>query len=1536
MTVMISYAQNLEDVILWRALKHVVNGFYVDVGANDPELDSVTKWFYDQGWRGINIEAAETWYEKLLAARSRDLNIHTAVGDASGCMTFYEVLGSGLSTLDPLTARNYSQEEGFEVIEKNVPVVTLGALLSDFVAEGSQIHFLKIDVEGFESQVIRGMDFEKFRPWVIVIESTLPQSPVLAPRYWEETLLKAGYESVYFDGLNNFYLSAEHQELRGFFGLPPNVFDDYVTSKVVALDAALKTTQTWGFDLDHKVNVLNQGIRDREQKIAYLQEKIATLDLGLWHMVCSEVEERKVFLRDWWLRQRHMLKEQGAKKRLDLLRVKLKKRIIKKKVRDLTQPTPTFRSEPPPRKQVCHVYPTALPEFAVRPDVLQKASMDSYASVTSQIIFRIFGHVSGHYSLSAVNRGLAIGLETRHPGRVVFKPFHGDTVDDLENIPERQLGILQDLVSRVLPYGSESPYTVSITHHYPLMNDPEPADLGLLLYFWEENRVPDDVISQINEGFDGVLVASRFVKAALRNSGCDLPIYVIPLGLTSANELPGVHTFKKPEGVFRFLHVSSAFPRKGVDVLLRAYFETYSGADDVELYIKTFPNSHNTINEQLAGLRQASKNPPRVCVDEDSLSDEAMVGLYQSSDAVVLPTRGEGFNLPAAEAMASGLPLIVTGYGAHTEFATRSTAALIPFRFLLSSSHVHAADACWVEPDASSLGRLMKSVQLQSLAANPAFNRKLAVARDYVRTTYNWKRCASAIDAIVGKSLQQYEEDRKLGIALISSWACRCGIAEYAEQLMQRFDDRWQLDVYADERSISCANEHVHIAWSVDRPNSVMALLQQQPFDEYDVLLLQHQPSLFALTGELADQLAFMEAHGLVVVLELHATKPLVRDFADFPSAIGALRQISRIVVHHVDDLNNLLQLGFADNVALLPHGAFDQLSHLSIDQTINFAEQLGVEFLVGTFGFALPHKGVDLIIRALPALEERLGKRTGLLAVTSALDARSLETLAIWKAVAEEVGVADRIIWITDFQPIKECIRELAASDVIVFPYQDTLESASGAVTIGLSAQRPVIVSDAEIFSDLSECVYAMRGADIQAIVDAVVKLQKDPLKQSTLKQHQVSWLESRSWTKTSERYEAMCRGLVQDKKLVLTGQEQTKTHRPRKQLLVDVSTLYHADAQSGIQRVVHSILDELNTSPPPNCVIRPVFSTDGRGYRYCAKFSPDDPEMVLWDHQVVSYHQGDVFLGLDLTAHFFPEITVVLSSMRSVGVKICYVLYDIIPLSHPEWFLPGLPDKFNEWLTGLSQFADQIVAISKFSANQLRIWLAENHPDSQVVVDDFVLGADFKPTLVSPSATVEDDLLLRLVHGKTCIAVGTVEIRKGYDQLLDAFEILWAQDLSVNLIIVGRPGWHAESLILRIRNHPLLGVHLFWFDDACDALLERCYQVSSLLVATSYAEGFGLPLIEAARRGLKVVARDIPVFREVMGGHAHYFSGEASELAFKVKYALEQSALENDRFYEGYSWELSCKRLLVKIGLLIDEPVMGQDTQQYHLDRS
>ncbi|MFA9218795.1 MAG: FkbM family methyltransferase [Sphingomonadaceae bacterium] len=242
----ITYAQNGEDVLLWRALGHLRNGFYIDVGANDPVLHSVTKAFYDAGWSGINIEPLPSFHQAFLTQRPRDINLAVAAGATEASITLFDVPSvNGWASTDQQVAAAH-RAEGYELAELQVPLRTLSAICAEHVQ--GEIHFLKVDVEGFEGEVLRGMDWQRWRPWVLVIEATLPNSRVTNHDSWEHLVTTQGYRYAYFDGLNRYYVADEHAELLDALQLQPNVFDDYLPGALVQAwahgeDAEQRATQ---------------------------------------------------------------------------------------------------------------------------------------------------------------------------------------------------------------------------------------------------------------------------------------------------------------------------------------------------------------------------------------------------------------------------------------------------------------------------------------------------------------------------------------------------------------------------------------------------------------------------------------------------------------------------------------------------------------------------------------------------------------------------------------------------------------------------------------------------------------------------------------------------------------------------------------------------------------------------------------------------------------------------------------------------------------------------------------------------------------------------------------------------------------------------------------------------------------------------------------------------------------------------------------------------------------------------------------------
>ena len=226
--------------MLYRALRDVDNGFYIDVGGMDPVIASVTKAFYERGWHGINIEPSEEYSQKLQSERPRDINLATAVGREPGSICFYEVEHTGDSTTNP----EYAQRRllaGCQVTRREVPCTTLDRICADYGV--ATVHFLKIDVEGSERGVLEGFSFEAIRPWLVVVEATEPNSEREIFAEWEDLLLRRGYRFIYFDGLNRFYAAEEHADLARHFSRPPNWFDQYVSYELWRTRAELHEVQ---------------------------------------------------------------------------------------------------------------------------------------------------------------------------------------------------------------------------------------------------------------------------------------------------------------------------------------------------------------------------------------------------------------------------------------------------------------------------------------------------------------------------------------------------------------------------------------------------------------------------------------------------------------------------------------------------------------------------------------------------------------------------------------------------------------------------------------------------------------------------------------------------------------------------------------------------------------------------------------------------------------------------------------------------------------------------------------------------------------------------------------------------------------------------------------------------------------------------------------------------------------------------------------------------------------------------------------------
>jgi glycosyltransferase involved in cell wall biosynthesis len=372
----------------------------------------------------------------------------------------------------------------------------------------------------------------------------------------------------------------------------------------------------------------------------------------------------------------------------------------------------------------------------------------------------------------------------------------------------------------------------------------------------------------------------------------------------------------------------------------------------------------------------------------------------------------------------------------------------------------------------------------------------------------------------------------------------------------------------------------------------------------------------------------------------------------------------------------------------------------------------------------------------------------------------------------------------------------------------------------------------------------------------------------------------------------------------------------------LVDVSSIAENDIRTGIQRVVRNILSHWLRAAPSGVRIEPVRFSSGR-YHYARRYTLDllDLEDVSLPEDAVDVASGDSFIGLDWAINNIAAAEPQLRAWHQRGVNMHFIVNDLLPINLPDMFHPYARGRFEDWLRRIASIADRLICISQATANDLRRWLpsAALHYQFGIapVIGHFPLGVD--ATLGNTASTPRPQLVDAMQARPTLLMVGTIEPRKGYDQALDACDHLWKTGADFNLVIVGHFGWLMEMLRTRLEQHSRRNQHVFWIDDANDAELDAIYRASSALLAASWGEGYGLPLIEAARRGLPVIARDLPVFREVMGEHAYYFiAPTAMDLADALhSWLAAPSPHRACAVAQWPSWEQSAARLADVIGI-------------------
>jgi glycosyltransferase involved in cell wall biosynthesis len=513
---------------------------------------------------------------------------------------------------------------------------------------------------------------------------------------------------------------------------------------------------------------------------------------------------------------------------------------------------------------------------------------------------------------------------------------------------------------------------------------------------------------------------------------------------------------------------------------------------------------------------------------------------------------------------------------------------------------------------------------------------------------------------------------------------------------------------------------------------------------------------------------------------------------------------------------------------------------------------------------------------------------------------------------LAKQAGLAKDEFVITGYISDEELVEFYNMATLFVFPSKH--EGFGLPVLEAMACGVPVIGSNVTSIPEvigLPEALFdPLSSEDMSAKISQALS---DKSFRDKLSAHGLNQAKNFTWDASAKRAIVAFEKIVQNKTTVLTSPEELKTiseltqsiaeintvakpsdadllrvaecivfntkRGTHKQILLDISELVQRDAKSGIQRVVRSLLREFIENPPQDKEVRPIYF-DGTRYKYASIFTQTfmgTPSQDVTD-EIVEFCQDDIYLALDLNAGLTFAVHDFHRQLQCRGIKLYFIVYDILLVQHPEWWPEGTSALFEAWLRSISEVATGLACISEAVAEEVRAWIRLNPPErhSGPMVSSFHLGADVENSMPSKGMPKDAQGVLGAINAKpSFLMVGTVEPRKGHVQALAAFELLWGQGVDVNLVIVGKGGWLVDKLINKIRQHPELDQRLYWLEGISDEYLKKVYTASACLIAPSEGEGFGLPLIEAAQHEKPIIARDLPVFREVAGQYAFYFNG-------------------------------------------------------------
>ena len=905
------------------------------------------------------------------------------------------------------------------------------------------------------------------------------------------------------------------------------------------------------------------------------------------------------------------------------------------------------------------------------------------------------------------------------------------------------------------------------------------------------------------------------------------------------------------------------------------------------------------------------------------VSETDLLLLYNLCHLFVFPSLHEGFGLPVLEAMACGCAVICSDSSSLPEVMNYPAALFDP---------CNESAICQKLTEVLSDPKIRSELKVHALIQAKKFSWQATASQAYKAI----ERCTERVKLQAATSLVP----AKPRLAFISPLPPeRSGISDYSAELLPELATYYEIDVIIaqDEIADSWVNTHCtvgNIKYFLERADQYARVLYHfgnSTFHGHMFALLKQVPGVvvlhdFYLSGIVAHREVHQNifnawshelyhSHGYHAVQERYAAHDTADTVFKYPCNLSILEAAVGTIVHSnyarslftkwygKSSVNNC----FVIPLLRIPFAFQDR-------HTLRANLQLTDEdFVVCSFGVLGKSKLNHRLISAW--LSSSLARDLHCILIFVG-DYSSLEyEQLIKKAITQ--GICANRIRVTGWVSTQTYREYLGAADLAVQLRDNSRGETSAAVLDCFNARLPTIVNCHGSLADLpADTCYQLseKFTDVQLAralemlwidqsvrqvlaVNAKTYLEVDhvPSKCALQYRNAIEKMYEPNATQVTQLIERIAQNVPS--KLGIESIDQIANSVAKtmlqpyhtKQILVDISELVQRDSRSGIQRVVRSILKEWLENPPAGYRIEPVYATLNHGYRYARQYTLgflDCPQNVLQDDWI-EFYPGDHFIGLDLQPQVVISKEVFYKTLRQAGVKVQFVVYDLLPVLMPQYFVEAAKPLYESWLSVVAQ-SHEVLCISNSVSEQFKYWqlFQPSLPPYQAKSSWFHLGADVGAS-VPTSGIPKDGLgLLKDFDSRTnFLMVGTLEPRKGHHQVLDAFDELWKRGEQVNLIIVGKQGWMVNELLEKMTRHPQFNQKLFWLAAISDEYLELLYNKCQCLIVASEGEGFGLPLIEAAMHGLPIIARDIPVFREVAGEHAFYFSGGPTQIAGAIK---------------------------------------------------